>query len=159
SPTFPSKDPNCWLRRRCSKFWTIPIGRRLSQRSPRPLGQVSAHDALWMPNGNLIYAKAKDIYIAEHDGENPRKIATVQDIPGSLSISPVGARMRFAVSNIINNASELWEMRSDGSGIHPLLPGWNNPPNECCGNWTPDGRFYLFQSTRDGATNAWIVPD
>ena len=136
-------------------FWSVPI----PAGSPRPLGQVSAHDALWTPNGKLIFAKAKDIYIAEHDGENPRKIATVQDAPGSLSISPDGSRIRFSASNIINNTSELWEMRTDGSGIHPLLPGWNNPPNECCGNWTPDGRFYVFQSTRDGATNVWIVPD
>ena len=136
-------------------FWLVPI----PAGSPRPLGQVSAHDARWMPDGKLIYAKAKDIYIAEHDGENPRKIATAQDFPNNLSISPDGSRIRFSVLNIIDSTSELWEVRTDGSGIHPLLPGWNNPPNECCGNWTPDGRFYLFQSTRDGATNVWIMPD
>jgi eukaryotic-like serine/threonine-protein kinase len=136
-------------------YWSAPI----PAGSPRPLGQVSAHDAVWLSNGKLIYAKAKDIYIAEHDGENPRKIATLNDVPGSLSISPDGTRIRFAVSNIINNTFELWEVRTDGSGIHPLLPGWNNPTSECCGNWTPDGRFYLFQSTRDGASNVWIMPD
>jgi serine/threonine protein kinase/Tol biopolymer transport system component len=136
-------------------FWSVPI----PAGSPRPLGPVSAHDALWASNGKLIFAKANDIYIAEHDGTNPRKIATTRDVTGSLSISPDGSRIRFSVSNIINNTSELWEVRADGSGIHPLFPGWNNPPNECCGKWTPDGRFYVFQSTRDGATNIWIVPD
>jgi serine/threonine protein kinase/Tol biopolymer transport system component len=136
-------------------FWSVPI----PAGSPRPLGQVSAHDALWAPNGKLIFAKGNDIYIAEYDGENPRKIATTRDVPGSMRISPDGARIRFAVSNFINGTSELWEVRTDGSGIHPLFPRWNNPPNECCGNWTPDGRFYVFQSTRDGATNIWIVPD
>lgn len=112
-----------------------------------------------MPNGKLIFARAKDVYIAEHDGENPRKIASFQDIPGSFSISPDGSRIRLAVQNLINGTSELFEMRIDGSGIHPVLAGWNNPPNECCGTWTPDGRFYLFQSTRDGATHIWILPD
>ena len=161
SPTFPSKDPNCWLRRwqrsmiLDARFWSVPI----PAGSPRQLADVSAHDALWAPNGKLIFAKGNDIYIAEHDGANPRKIATAQDVPGSLSISPDGTRIRFSVSNIINNTSELWEVRTDGSGIHSLLPGWNNPPNECCGKWTPDGRFYVFQSTRDGAANVWIVPD
>ena len=135
--------------------WSVPI----PAGSPRPLGQVSAHDALWAPDGKLIFARANDIYIAEHDGANPRKIATTKDVPQTLSISPDGTRIRFSVSNLINNTSELWEVHTDGSGIHPLLPGWNNPPNECCGKWTPDGRFYVFQSTRDGATNVWIVPD
>ncbi|MFY9911897.1 MAG: protein kinase [Candidatus Sulfotelmatobacter sp.] len=136
-------------------FWSVP----LPAGSPRPLAQVSAHDALWAPNGKLIFAKANDIYIAEHDGANPHKIVTTENVPGSLSISPDGARIRFAVYNLIDSTSELWEVRTDGSGIHPLFPGWNNPPSECCGKWTPDGRFYVFQSTRDGATNVWIVPN
>ena len=136
-------------------FWSVPI----PAGSPRPLGQVSANDALWAPDGKLIFAKGNDVYIGEHDGANPRKIATTRDRPDNLSISPDGARVRFTVANTINGTFELWEVRTDGSGIHPLLPGWNNPPNECCGRWTPDGRFYLFQSTHDGATNVWIVPD
>ena len=136
-------------------FWLVPI----PAGSPRPLGQVSAHDAVWAPHGKLIFAEANDIYIAKHDGTDPRKIATTRDVPGTLSISPDGSRIRFSVSNIINNTSELWEVRTDGSGIHPLLPGWNNPPNDCCGRWTPDGSFYVFQSTHDGAANVWIVPD
>ena len=41
-------------------FWSEPI----PAGSPG-LGQVSAHDALWAPNGKLIFAKANDIYIAE----------------------------------------------------------------------------------------------
>jgi Tol biopolymer transport system component/tRNA A-37 threonylcarbamoyl transferase component Bud32 len=138
-----------------ARLWSVPV----PAGSPRRIEEVSAHDALWAPNGKLIFATRNDIYIAEHDGANPRKIATTHDVPQTLSISPDGARIRFSVSNIINNTSELWEVLTDGSGIHSLLPGWNNPPNECCGRWTPDGRFYIFQSTRDGVANVWIVPD
>ena len=36
-----------------------------------------------------------------------------------------------------------------------MLPGWNNPANECCGNWTADGRYFVFQSTRNRSTNIW----
>src|SRR5262249_3385645 len=25
----------------------------------------------------------------------------------------------------------------------------------CCGNWTPDGEYYVFQSTADSGTNIW----
>src|SRR5260370_3503277 len=30
--------------------------------------------------------------------------------------------------------------------LHPLLPGWRDPPAECCGNWSPDGRYFFFLS-------------
>lgn len=48
-------------------------------------------------------------------------------------------------------------MNADGRGAHALLPGWNNPAQECCGSWTPDGKYYVFQSTRDGTSNIWIM--
>lgn len=46
-------------------------------------------------------------------------------------------------------------MGADGSNLHPLLPGWNSPANECCGNWTADGRYFVFQSTHNRTTNIW----
>ncbi len=52
------------------------------------------------------------------------------------------------------------EARSDGSNLHRLLPGWRTPPNECCGRWTPDGRYYLFASeTENGRTDIFARPD
>ena len=53
----------------------------------------------------------------------------------------------------------LWEVSIDGKNPHPLLPDWNLPPSECCGNWTPDGRYYVFQSTRNGRTDIWALRD
>jgi len=37
-------------------------------------------------------------------------------------------------------------MSSDGTGLHPLLPGWSLSSSQCCGRWTPDGRFFVFLS-------------
>ncbi len=42
---------------------------------------------------------------------------------------------------------------------HPLLPGWNQAPAECCGNWTPDGKHFVFQSAHGGKTEIWTVPE
>ena len=47
------------------------------------------------------------------------------------------------------NSGSLWEVGSDGSGLHPLLPAWHSPPVELGGRWTPDGRYYLFTSGTD----------
>ena len=56
-----------------------------------------------------------------------------------------------------NNSTSLWEVSADGTHLHSLLPGWNNPPNECCGNWTADGKYYVFQSTRGNVSNIWAL--
>jgi Tol biopolymer transport system component len=49
----------------------------------------------------------------------------------------------------------IWEVSANGTGLHPLLPGWNQPPAECCGNWSPDGKYFVFQSTFNRKTEIW----
>jgi hypothetical protein len=92
---------------------------------------VLGHDATWAPNGKLVFGKGNDLYTAEHDGANMRKIATAPGFPTNINFSPDGTRFRFAAFNPVNNVSAIWEARADGSDIHPVLPGWNNPPAEC----------------------------
>ena len=138
-----------------SPFWSVPM----PAGSPRRLDAVVGHDGTWGPQGQLIFGKGKDIYIAEHDGSAPRKLLTAPDSPSSIAFSPDGSRIRFTVSNFWSRLSEIWEARADGGEIHRLLNGWNNPPEECCGTWTADGNYYVFDSIRDGASNIWIIPE
>jgi serine/threonine protein kinase/Tol biopolymer transport system component len=125
--------------------------------SPRRLGDVVAHDAVWAPNGRLFFAKDNDLYFADHDGTAPRKLFSAPDRPQHLQFSPDGTRLRFDVFNSISSTSAIWEANADGSSSHALLPGWNNPPNECCGKWTPDGHYYVFHALRDGTQNIWAL--
>jgi len=136
-------------------FWSMPV----PAGSPRRLGDVVGHDGIWSPTGKLVFAKGNDLYIAEHNGADPHKFATAPDYPSSISFSPDGNRIRFTVTNLVNNSSAIWEAGADGSNMRVLLPGWNNPPAECCGRWTPDGKYYFFQSSREGASNIWIMAD
>ncbi|HXO32441.1 MAG TPA: protein kinase [Candidatus Acidoferrales bacterium] len=138
-----------------SPLWSLP----LPAGSPRRVGEILARSGGWAPDGRLFFSKGNDAYLADHNGANPRKLFSAPAAPAATNFSPDGSRIRFTVSNRVNNTSSMWEVRSDGSGMHPLLSGWNNPPSECCGAWTPDGRYYLFQSARDGDDNIWIVPD
>jgi len=137
-----------------SSLWSLP----LPAGSPRRLGDITAGEAAWAPDGRLFFYKGNDAYVADHDGTNPRKVFTAPNPPRLDSISPDGKRTIFTVANRVNNTSSMWQVGTDGSGMHPLLPGWNNPPSECCAVWTPDGRYYVFQSTHDGAVNIWIAP-
>ena len=137
-----------------SPFWSLP----LPAGSPRRLGSLIGHDPVWGPHGQLVFGQGNDIYVAEHDGSTPRKLLTAPAIPGWIGFSPDGTRVRFAAFDPVTNISEIWEAKADGSSLHRLLPGWNKPPSECCGAWTPDGD-YVFTSTRDGAANVWIISE
>ena len=136
-----------------SKFWSVP----LPSGAPRRLGDLAGHSGTWSPDGrHVVFCTGLDIYQANADGTDPQKLATVSGDPKGLHFSPDGARIRFSVATPENDSSALWEIRSDGSDLHPLFPGWHSPPVECCGVWTPDGRYYLVASGFP-ESNVWAV--
>ncbi len=71
--------------------------------------------------------------------------------------SPDGSQLRFTVIDRQASATSLWQVNADGSNPHPLLPGWNTPAAECCGNWTADGKRFVFQSTRNQVASIWVL--
>ena len=135
-------------------FWSLP----LPAGSPRRLGSLMGHDPVWGPRGQLVFGQGNDIFVAEHDGATPRRLLTAPAVPMNIAVSPDETRIRFTALDPVTTLSELWEARADGTALHRLLPGWNKPPNECCGGWTADGD-YVFTSTRDGTSNIWILSE
>ncbi|HEV2493427.1 MAG TPA: protein kinase [Terriglobia bacterium] len=130
----------------------IPAG------EPHRLGGLLGHDATWSPDGTQIaYANGPDLMLARADGNESRKLVTTSGRPWWLRWSPDGSRLRFTLYDPKTSSFALWEVSADATNLHPLLPGWNSPPAECCGNWTPDGSYFVFQSTREGRTAIWAV--
>ena len=130
--------------------------------SPQRLNNALGHAGTWSPDRTqLVFASGSDIYVANRDGSGPRKLVSVDGIASDIRFSPEGRRLRFSViaPNGDFSSGALWELNSDGSNLHPLLSNWNAPPRESWGNWTPDGRYYIFQSIRDGKTDLWLLPD
>jgi eukaryotic-like serine/threonine-protein kinase len=103
-----------------------------------------------------VFCTGLDIYQANADGTDPRKLATVSGEPNGLHFSPDGSRISFSIARPESDSSALWEIRSDGGNLHLLFPGWHIPPVECCGVWTPDGRYYLFVSGFPGS-DIWAL--
>jgi len=135
-----------------SPLWTIPtLGG-----TPRRIGEILAHDAAWTTHGDIVYANGTNLYWAKSDGNNARKLVTVAGIPFWLRSAPDGRVLRFTISDPGTDAMSLWEVSANGSNLHPLLPGWNEPAAECCGNWSPDGKYFAFQSSRNGRSNIWV---
>jgi eukaryotic-like serine/threonine-protein kinase len=136
-------------------LWLLPV----LGRSPRRVGDIKATDQAWSPDGKeVIYVQANTLYRVKVDGSGSKKIISVAtgEMPFWPRWSPDGSRLRFTIGSQSKGQS-LWEAAADGSNLHPLHAGWNNPPAECCGSWTSDGKYYIFQSMRGGTSNIWAI--
>jgi Tol biopolymer transport system component/DNA-binding winged helix-turn-helix (wHTH) protein len=135
-------------------LWVLP----LAAGPPRRLGNLHGHDGGWSPDGErLVYANGSGLFLAGKDGADPRPLVNLAGRPWFPRWSPDGTRVRFSLTDLETDTDSLWEVSAAGTDLRPLLPGWNNPPAECCGNWTPDGRYFVFVSTRAGKTNIWAL--
>lgn len=124
----------------------------------RRVGEIRASDGGWAPDGeHVVYTDGDSIFLAKADGGETRLLAKTKGAPAWPRVSPDGKRVRFTLGDTARSAASLWEVASDGSDLHELLPGWNAHASECCGNWTSDGEYFVFQSERDGATNLWAM--
>jgi serine/threonine protein kinase/Tol biopolymer transport system component len=137
-------------------LWIVPV----PAGSPRRLADIEAQDATWSSDGQLLsYAKGHDIFVAKWDGTGPQKVLSLSGFIFGVRFSPDKRRLRFTLADEQRTNSFLWEASVDGSNPHEILKGWDPTPSECCGNWTPDGRFFVFQSTRSGRPGIWALPD
>jgi eukaryotic-like serine/threonine-protein kinase len=135
-------------------LWTVPV----LGGTPRRLGNLEGHAGAWSPDRKRIaYCKGNEVFLAKSDGSEPRRLLITAGTASDLRWSPDGSILRFTVSDPKTNNRSIWQASADGGNLRPLLPGWNSTPNECCGNWTPDGRYFAFQAIRDGTANVWAL--
>jgi eukaryotic-like serine/threonine-protein kinase len=127
-------------------LWALPV----LGGSPQRLGDAVGQAAAWSPDGQMIaYANGNDLFLAKSDGSEPHKLVSAPDRVFDLAWSPDGAVIRFRVAGILTAFGALWQVSVNGTNLHPLLPAWHTPPRECCGAWTADGKYFVFQSVGD----------
>jgi len=137
-------------------FWTIP----LPSGSPRRVADLTASSAAWSPDGRqLVYTKGSELYLANADGSASRLLLKTQGIAEDARFSPDGRRIRFTVIEQNRLTGTIWEVRADGSLPHVLFPGWRTPPEECCGQWSPDGRYFFFLSGQGSSRDVFALED
>jgi serine/threonine protein kinase/Tol biopolymer transport system component len=135
-------------------LWTVPV----LGGTPRRLGDLVGHSGAWSPDREKIaYARGNAIFLANSDASEPRQLLMTSGTASDLRWSPDGSNLRFTVNDPQTNGRSIWQASANGSNLYPLLAGWNSTPNECCGNWTPDGRYFVFQAVRDGTANLWAL--
>jgi dipeptidyl aminopeptidase/acylaminoacyl peptidase len=138
-------------------IWILPT----SGGAPHRLNDVTAMSAAWSPDGRRIaYATGSQLYIIDRNGSQPRKLVTV---PGWwLRWSPDGLALRFAQTDPVTNTSSLWEVSAGGQNLHRMLAGWREAPTdwgdgESIGDWTADGRYFVFRSARASVASIWAI--
>lgn len=135
-------------------LWTLPI----QGGPPHRVGDIETKHAVWTPNGKgVLYSHEKDLMIADANGKNAHKLVTAPGQIYDFSFSPSGKIIRFSLENPHTTNGEVWEISADGSGLQRLFSNWTNAPGECCGRWTPDGRYYIFLAWQLGRLGIWAV--
>ena len=135
-------------------LWVVPV----LGGSPRRVGSITAQDATWSSEGQrMAYCTLHELIVSNRDGSESHRLLTTAGLPGWPRWSPHEQVLRFSSYDPKTDTSSLWETSNDGSGTHLLFPHWEMHSVECCGNWTSDGKYFVFQSTRNGGTDLWIT--
>jgi Tol biopolymer transport system component/predicted Ser/Thr protein kinase len=133
-------------------LWSLPV----VGGSPRRLGDTVGGDGAWSPDGRtLVYTNGSDLFLAKGDGSESHKLVSMPGLPFLPAWSPDGSELRLSVQGLNTPARSLWEVSAQGTNLHQLLAGWHNPPAESWGRWTPDGRYFVFQSRGQ----IWVLPE
>ena len=135
-------------------LWTIPV----LGGSPRRLGNQLARGASWSPDGQwLVYADLNSVFVSDANSANSREIWNAnRSVEGWPRFSTDSKRIRVTVDG--KNSSDplrIFEMNADGSNVHPLPLDWPSDADQRDGQWTPDGRHFVFVSSRDDFSSTY----
>lgn len=123
-----------------------PLWVMLPNGSSRRLGKILGFAGAWAPGGKVVFSKARDLYTAEQDGSNHRKILTAPGPILGVKFSPDRSLMRLTIG-VPDTRFALWEAKPDGTNLRPILPlpGAQRPMEVCCGSWTKDGHYFVYE--------------
>lgn len=137
-------------------LWLVPV----VGGPPRRIGNILADDAVFTPDGRAITFDGTDgIYLCERNGSDVRKLVGLPGRSAHPAWSKDGQRLRFTLFSDFSEQTSIWEVSADGSGLHPVLDHWPLRGHERSGRWSPDGRYYFFESRQNGLQTIWVVRD
>jgi tricorn protease len=96
---------------------------------------------------HVAFLYASDIWLAERDGRNPRRLTAHMGVKATPMFSPDGQWIAFS-ANYDGNTS-VYVISKDGGSPRRLT---YHPDDDWVRGWTPDGRAILFASSRDTHT-------
>ena len=126
--------------------------------SPARVGDILADSATWFPNGQEIaYVRHSDIRAVRRDGTGDRLLLHTAGLPGFLRWSPDGKLLSFTLGDARTPAGSIWVSAADGSNAHARFGLLTDADSTCCGDWTADGRYFLFTALHNGKSDLWAL--
>ena len=133
-------------------FWVVPT----TGGSALRVGDVLAHDATFMPDGDgILYANGNDLFLTHLSGQQPAHYASLPGRAFWLRWEPNGKLLRFTILDPISHTLSLWQITPSDRTPRRILADFNQPAGECCGVWTANGRSFVFQSSKGGNNDLW----
>jgi Tol biopolymer transport system component len=107
----------------------------------------------------LFFKTANEMKIATVDFARAglSDVRTIGDFRGNLHwpvFAPDGDSIRYTLAG--PKGGWIYEIRANGRGDRQLKLVAEST-SECCGSWTPDGHYYVFQATVEFRTQIWAV--
>ena len=132
--------------------WSIP----LPAGEPRRLGNADVQGAGLFPDGRVLLVIERDLYIADKDGSNPRKLFSAAGNVGAPSVSPDGRQIVFATIDA-SGAGSLVELAADGAGSHTIVTA-SLDEKLGDGAWSSDGKYFLYRIEHGRGSDLWALP-
>ncbi len=134
-------------------LWSIP----LPVGEPRRLSNIEVGDAAFFPDGRILLQIGTDLYVADKDASNPRKLISLGADFGHPSISPDGKRIVFSMHSL-GRSDSLVEVDAVDGGSRTIL---NTSQDERIGpgvGWSSDGKYLVYQVRHGGGSDLWVLP-
>jgi Tol biopolymer transport system component/DNA-binding winged helix-turn-helix (wHTH) protein len=130
----------------------------LSSGSLADVGDIESSDASWAPGGKILYSREADVFLANGDGTHAQKLLSVNGYANDMEFSPDDKRLRLTVHDKPHLTTGIWEANADGSNLHQVLLELSADQDVCCGVWSGDGKYFFFQTNRNGTSRIWAEP-
>ena len=128
-------------------------GRMLRSLDP----QTAVYRGVYDPSGRRLAVVvsvdgAPEIYVADADGHNPRRLTRSAAIDVSPTWSPDGQRIAFVSDRA--GSPNVYVMGADGSDVRRLTydGSYNTSPA-----WSPDGRWIAYEVRVGGQFDLWLT--
>jgi WD40 repeat protein len=121
--------------------------------------RIECDNVSWAPGGKIIFSRDQDVFLSDADGSNQQKLFSAPGPVSHMVFSPDGGRLRFSVGDRKIDQITIWEAQAGGTGLHQILTEMTDFPDRCCGEWSPDGRYYFFETRRNGQNRIWALPE
>ena len=134
-------------------LWSVPaLGG-----APRRFGDIAGGDGIPARDGSLLVAYDNDIAVLDRSGQHHSLVSLAKDqtlywMRWSLDFR----RLRFTTTDSQSRFS-LWEVDADGKNLRQLLPGFQGGDGAAHGNWTPDGKYFVFATFSLGRGDIWAM--